>query len=742
MKKINRIISILCISMFFLSSCSSGAKTKGFELGYYDGSNYANGYDTDLLYKNNSDFWGGDSGVFYVEEDGTEYGGYFYQYMSGCAGVNNGSSVTETEDGEKYRANIAVTRSKDLNDWELCGAVDGGFALKTGINEWVEAYVWAPEVTVARCDCEGECTVNYHGKYFMYFSAATPNNDGSIEGANYLNSTDWKDRLNLGIAISDTPVGPFKLVTSENVYGSKTAKNLNGQVVTSINPSISMREEFGLDYEWSSIDMHPFYDENGDFYLYFVKHITSKFALYTNPMSRTKANGNQIWGIKMKDMITPDFNTLTKVMANGAYTTCEYVGDKQVTYTTDGTNFYDYYDLYTDTEKAITPISVKNGVYKLDIPLSTEFNATTNKLEVKESMTQYIATNDGGKTYLAYKDESLQEPIIGYLDGARFHDYNYMLTNLYPDGTVNDVDYYDPENADGSIAEAPQIITTKNENGETMYLLTYSPYGVASAAYDVRFAYSTSPLSGFVKAKSSEGRSILDFDKSKNDFMTNLGHAAFVSVADELWCVHWECPAPNSGSVNPGRLYAVTRMAWINQPALGFDIPVANGPSKTLQPLPAVYTGYRNVAKYAKVTATNDIDNTAKYLNDDLVVTNILYEEREFKSNKGTTITLEFSTPVSIRGIFIYNSYNNQYAFDKVDVINFTLAEKPAWYQGESTECNIQNLAMSSYNGKVYPGSAALATFAEMKVSKIEIRISCADGARGVGVSDIYVMGK
>lgn len=142
------------------------------------------------------------------------------------------------------------------------------------------------------------------------------------------------------------------------------------------------------------------------------------------------------------------------------------------------------------------------------------------------------------------------------------------------------------------------------------------------------------------------------------------------------------------------------------------------------------------------MTATNDIGNTAKYLNDDLVVTNILYESREFKSNKSTKITLEFATPVSIRGIFIYNSYNNQYAFEKVDVINFTLAEKPTWYQGDLLECNIQNLAMSSHNGKVYPGSAALATFAEMKVSKIEIRISCADGAQGVGVSDIYVMGK
>lgn len=135
-------------------ACSGGKN--GFELQHYDGSNPNETYDTDLLYKNNTVFWGGDSGVIYVSpEQSAEYGGYFYQYMSECAGVAN--VVPSTEDGKTpplehnnngpaaYTSHIKLTRSKDLNDWEPCGAVDDGMALRVDETEWVGDYLWAPE---------------------------------------------------------------------------------------------------------------------------------------------------------------------------------------------------------------------------------------------------------------------------------------------------------------------------------------------------------------------------------------------------------------------------------------------------------------------------------------------------------------------------------------------------------------------------------------------------------------------
>ena len=69
------------ISIFSFASCG-GDGLIGFELGHFDGANTTAGYDTDLLYKNTSEFLGGDSGVIYVsEEEDPEYGGYFYQYQ-------------------------------------------------------------------------------------------------------------------------------------------------------------------------------------------------------------------------------------------------------------------------------------------------------------------------------------------------------------------------------------------------------------------------------------------------------------------------------------------------------------------------------------------------------------------------------------------------------------------------------------------------------------------------------------
>ena len=131
-------------------ACSGGKN--GFELQHYDGSNPNETYDTDLLYKNNTVFWGGDSGVIYVSpEQSAEYGGYFYQYMSECAGVAN--VVPSTEDGKTpplehnnngpaaYTSHIKLTRSKDLNDWEPCGAVDDGMALRVDETEWVGDYL-------------------------------------------------------------------------------------------------------------------------------------------------------------------------------------------------------------------------------------------------------------------------------------------------------------------------------------------------------------------------------------------------------------------------------------------------------------------------------------------------------------------------------------------------------------------------------------------------------------------------
>ena len=123
-----------------------------------------------------------------------------------------------------------------------------------------------------------------------------------------------------------------------------------------------------------------------------------------------------------------------------------------------------------------------------------------------------------------------------------------------------------------------------------------------------------------------------------------------------------------------------------------------------------MYSGYRNVADKATVTATNEIDGSAKYLTDGMTVTMRRDENRQFRA-KGckTKITLTFREPVSVRGILIYNSYN-KYTFKNVSTINFALTETPAWHNGKEKSCFISDLpfAVEAYSlpeGGLQPGN-------------------------------------
>ena len=200
-----------------------------------------------------------------------------------------------------------------------------------------------------------------------------------------------------------------------------------------------------------------------------------------------------------------------------------------------------------------------------------------------------------------------------------------------------------------------------------------------------------------------------------------------------------------------GRVYALSSMTWQYEPSLGFDIPVANGPTSSLQPLPAVASGYRNIASKAAVTATNEIDGSAKYLTDGMAVTMARNANKEFraKGNK-TTIRMKFDKAYDVRGLLIYNSYNYAYSFKKVSKIRFGLAKTPEWHNGSETSCVIKDLP---YNVEAYTmdknilqaGSAAVATFYELCVTEIEIEFTENDKL-GTGeelrISDIVVLGR
>ena len=703
MKWMKRIATAFLALLVFAPALSACAKKEsGFQLQYFNGMDLEK-YDTSLLWRNTSEVvndGGGDGDVLWVsEEEDPVNGGWFYLYST------FGGGYEYTEEGKKpsavngeaaYKAYVTVARSKDMVDWQPCGALPASYCLKAELDTWVQSNMYAPECIF---DPKTE-------KYYLYITALSKVNTPQLQelGARYSNSTAsaW-DRFYIGVAVSETPYGPFEFVTSEKYYGDKNQANPNGYVLNTINPTILIDEECDelfyteefmrqfqkvdgtldeeafeeADERFVVIDVHPFFDENGDFYLYFARHMASN-----------SPGGHNIWGFRMQDMVTPDYTTLTNIM-RGSYTTgFEFLGNADATV---GKKF-------VRTE------------YAYERELSQEV----------------------GKTKL----DPLHPPHLAK---------NWLSYTRYADGTEST----DGQNEAG-LVEAPNMTTTKDKDGNTVYVMSYAPLGVdrVQGDYDMKAAYAYSPLGPFIKPNPDQGATILGTDASVNDFMSNLGHASFVTVGEETWIAHWQRQTP-FGGVDQGRLYALSSCSFQYVESTGIYMPIANGPTTSLQAKTCIATGYKNVALGAKITATNVKDNSTAYLNDGMWVTRGVWADREFKANKSTEIRITFDAPTDIRGILIYNSYTTDNAFKNISTIRFDLAATPAWHKGAETSCYIRDLPYNvdgymTGRGQLQPGSAAVATFNEIKVKAITVTVSESDliSKGELRISEIVVLGK
>lgn len=637
----NPFLSALLLSSLLATGC--GATTiaqTGVALPHFDADREDETYETSLFYRNDLQIFGGDSDVIYVPEDRDPvYGGYFYQYTSG-----NFLATSWLEADHSF--GCSTLRSRNLNDWEMCGAVDNGYAIKINYGDWVAGYLWAPEVEY------DEITE----RYYLYMSAKTYRY--TVPGHSDIDF----DRTNFHFLIcsSETPVGPFTLLTSEDYYSFKNKTpqynsdgevvNLNGEVITNTRPAINVAEYFGLDYPWGAIDVSPFIDGDGTLYLYFSKHWTNEDwdAIKTNNYSYDCLS---IWSMRMKDWLTPDYESLRMVA---------YPSSKCVKYRSG--------PIYDDSSYDIIPFSEGDEGYGED---------------------------------------------------------------------------------DAKLNEGAQVLTHTSSDGIKRYYLTYSQTGFAQRNYGCYQAVSESPMGPFTKI--GRNRAAIGVNDS-NDYMTGVGHHAYCYAGDELFCIYWvhADPLDPSTSGNNGRVYAFDKTTYIPDKDLGYDIIYTNGPTRSLQPLPAVVSGYRNIASEASISASNCEKDTTKYLNDELITFLDYYDNIEFVSKGKSVITIEFSEPRDIRGLMIFNSRDYLSAFSCVDRINFTLSEKPSWYQSDNYNgvVYVSNLGFNPdyYNAEdklMRQGGSATCSFNEIRVSKIEINISqTLNGSKEFNISEIYVLGK
>lgn len=257
---------------------------KETELPHYDYSDReGSDYNTKLFYANSYEIPMGDPAVLAVEEaDGLWY------YATG------------TKSGKNFQ----MWRTKDFTNWE-----DAGIAYTPPSNFYGEKDMWAPQLMFdPEADWQyylGDNAGEGKGLYILAFSARGA--DGVCQ---------------VTITFSKKIAGPYQHFSGSNADGDKFDASV---------PLFRMEKLRGLglysDHKYgdlykenrSFIDACPFIDPvTGEKYFYMVR-------------SRNVDASNDVWGMKMKDWVTPDYSTVCPLSSYG-YTTVEM--DEKYNFTT------------------------------------------------------------------------------------------------------------------------------------------------------------------------------------------------------------------------------------------------------------------------------------------------------------------------------------------------------------------------------------------------------------------------
>ena len=300
-RKTLQTIALITVASSLLVGCSG----KQYEVANYQGQ-LAEGetksdYDKELFYRNDKYTSSPDPFVL----DNTEVDGYYYLYGT--------------------EGSIFCYRSTNLMDWEHVGnAIDNMDYESVGVISEIRKVtwdqVWAPEVVY---DPDEQL-------YYLFFSAS-PQADGTVEAG--LGVEDGDGYQLLMVAVSQYPDRDFQLVNfkdaascgEENLhtYNETTgileadgeykdayphyyAKYLlfDPEEYKAFADSIGgNRGENHGGYE-GGIDPHPYIDENGDKYLYWVDSTDS----------------DRLCGVKMINWLQPDWSTATVLTYHGYYT--------------------------------------------------------------------------------------------------------------------------------------------------------------------------------------------------------------------------------------------------------------------------------------------------------------------------------------------------------------------------------------------------------------------------------------
>ncbi len=302
---------------------------------------------------------------------------------------------------------------------------------------------------------------------------------------------------------------------------------------------------------------------------------------------------------------------------------------------------------------------------------------------------------------------------------------------------------------EGDINEGPAVVYNQ-ENG--LYYMTFSANGFVYKTYCVKQAVATSPLGPYEKVFNNKGGRVISCE---SDWLhrSGTGHHTFITVGEETFIVYPMHSNLQSTSLKwKARCIGFDRVTWVENQD-GLLVLSSNGPSYDYKLRPDTVTGYTNLAPLATVTCNNSQNGSSvSALTDGTGQMLINQGIFDYNANKEPlVITLDFSNPITLKGVMVTNSRDLERAFEKISKIEVEYTDGNQWYRGSTGEIIFDwerfytNNKTADGFSMLIPGCSSTAIFEEISnVSKIKIYLENQiwDSVMGLSVAEVAVIGK
>lgn len=663
---------VLCAAMVLpVAACQSGPGDERID--YYSGETVdALGemvIDENLFFKNEHKGPCADPFVL----DNTSRDGYYYIY-----------STIE---------NFIVYRSKNMMDLEPVGPT---FDVSADSVEYRVANTmrWAPEVIYDDAD---EC-------YYMFFSASPSSywycSDGtSVSQGMGIGQGD--QGCNLYIARSDSPAGPFRLVSFRDETAQEEGYYHDYNTETGI--LIEGKENIGAVGTLENGN-NTRYDGTNTVYQFAYPQEFMEY-LYLHPEDyREHADAATDGG--MYDYIRNGINRGIDPHP------CVYNGNKYLFWTSSwGPNF-------------IFGIQMK----KEEDGSSSWLNPDWDTFTVITACYYYTP-----------------EDYLKAQNGETVEKVPYEATATWSDGAQD-------------INEGPELLF---HNGR--FYLTYSIGWYETNSYQVCVAVSDGddPLGTYTKLPEEYGGILLSGKTTASNEVTGTGHHSFLTIGDQQYIYYHTHDTSAMGGPRHGNIDELEWVTIKDENGEDFDIPYVNGPSGVIQPRisgdPANgFSEYRNVAEEATVSVPEKAlaeGSSASWANDGLlsVVRSgnglSMYDTyvQETRITQTTEITVELKDPSDVAAIMVYTSKYSNEVFTNIPLVQFEDVNGHVYYLEDLTLSSLYYDA-SDYNGEVLYVAVAAPVYAEFyelaDIKTVRITVEVPAICEEVGISEIRILGK